>query len=112
MNPFLSLLNSHRENVVRLREADRLREQLGTISTPMLREMHDRFAETEPGALAVIEKANDPLTRSVLVLRFVEGLEWKEVASQLGGGSTEGNAKMIVYRFLQALEQKSKTASP
>ena len=112
MTKSLTLLNQHRENVVRLREAEQLREAFGTISTPMLRELHKRFAETELGALAVIEKADDPLTRSVLILRYVEGLKWQDVASQLGSSSTTGSVKMMTRRFLQKLDEQSKTASP
>lgn len=109
MNQFLCLLNEHRENVVKLREAEQLRELVGsnTISTPLLRELHERFAETEPGALTVIEKADDPLTRSVLVLRFIEGLEWRDVALQLGGSNRTGCVKMICYRFLGTLEKQT-----
>ena len=44
---------------------------------------------------------DDSLTRQIFTLRFIEGLTWRQVATKIGGGNTEGGIKNICYRFLE-----------
>jgi len=42
----------------------------------------------------------DSLTRLVFHYRFVDGLNWIQVAQRIGGGNTEGGVKKRCYRYL------------
>lgn len=48
-----------------------------------------------------IESVPDPITRRCLELRYREGLPWAEVARRIGGGNSENNVRMRVYRYLR-----------
>ena len=42
----------------------------------------------------------DSLTRQIFTLRFVNGLNWNQVALHIGGGNTGDGVKKVCYRFL------------
>lgn len=50
---------------------------------------------------AYIDGVEDSLTRQILSLRYVNGLNWQQVADCVGGGNTEYNVKNICYRYLK-----------
>lgn len=43
----------------------------------------------------------DSLTRQVYQYRFVNGLDWVQVAEHIGGGNTESGVKKRCYRYLK-----------
>ncbi|MGN0557380.1 MAG: hypothetical protein ACI4IV_05990 [Acutalibacteraceae bacterium] len=43
----------------------------------------------------------DSLTRQIFQLRFINGLNWRQVAFSIGGGNTEAGVKMACYRYLK-----------
>lgn len=48
-----------------------------------------------------IDSIPDPLTRQIFTLRFVNGLNWNQVALHVGGGNTGDGVRMHVKRFLR-----------
>lgn len=51
---------------------------------------------------AYIDGVEDSLTRQILSLRYVNGLNWQQVADNVGGANTEGSVKQLAYRYLKA----------
>lgn len=49
---------------------------------------------------AYIDGVEDSLTRQILSLRFINGMNWQQVADCVGGGITEYSVKHICYRYL------------
>lgn len=47
-----------------------------------------------------IASVEDSLIRQILTLRFVNGLSWKQVAENIGGGNTADGVRMLCDRFL------------
>lgn len=47
-----------------------------------------------------IVSVEDSLIRQILALRFINGLSWRQVAENIGGGNTADGVKKICYRFL------------
>jgi hypothetical protein len=45
---------------------------------------------------------DDSLTRQILQYRFINGLEWNEVANCIGGNMNENCAKKICSRYLRS----------
>lgn len=43
----------------------------------------------------------DSLTRQIFTLRFVNGLDWAQVAYSIGGGNTADSVKKTCYRYLR-----------
>jgi len=37
----------------------------------------------------------------MLTYRYVEGMNWQQVANKMGGGNTEEGCKQAVHRFLK-----------
>lgn len=48
----------------------------------------------------------DSLLRQIFTYRFVNGLPWSQVAAYVGGGNTEGNVRMLCYRYLRQSVKK------
>lgn len=42
----------------------------------------------------------DSLTRQIFTLRFINGLQWKQVAAHIGGNNTEDSVKKTCYRYI------------
>lgn len=47
-----------------------------------------------------IADVDDPLMRSILALRFVNGLPWRQVAMSIGGNNTADSVRKACIRFL------------
>lgn len=66
-------------------------------------------AEVEQSAAAVtawIGAIEDIPTRIIFRLRFLRGLEWKAVATLIGGGNTRSSVKTRAYRYMEAHHDK------
>lgn len=48
-----------------------------------------------------IANVQDSLTRQIMVLRFVNGMSWNQVAMSVGGGNTEDSVKKVCYRYVK-----------
>jgi hypothetical protein len=48
----------------------------------------------------------DSLTRQIFTLRFVNGLNWRQVAAQIGGYNTAKNLSNICYRYIEKTEDE------
>lgn len=66
-------------------------------------ELHLRQSRREYARLTgYIQTVDDPRMRMLLYLRYVCGMNWRQVARAAGGGNTEDGVKKAVYRFLQS----------
>lgn len=54
-----------------------------------------------------IASVPDSLTRQIMVLRFINGLSWWQVAYSIGGNNTGDSVRMNVKRYLQMENQKT-----
>lgn len=52
-------------------------------------------------ALAYIDNIEDDITKLIFRYRFIDGLEWKTIALEMGGGN-EGSIKQTVYRHIKS----------
>lgn len=50
-----------------------------------------------------IDECDNPQIRIILMHRFVDFLQWKDVAAKLGGNNTEDSVKKTCYRFLKKI---------
>jgi len=48
-----------------------------------------------------IVSIDDSLIRQIMTLRYVEGMGWKQVAQNIGGGNTADSVRMIHNRHLE-----------
>lgn len=48
-----------------------------------------------------IESISDSKIRMILTLRYVNGLNWRQIAFSIGGNNTEESVKKAAYRFLK-----------
>ena len=60
--------------------------------------------------LKYIDTIDDVLTFNIFVYRFIECLDWKDVAAQVKGGNTVDSVKSICYRYLGLPSTSSGTA--
>lgn len=47
-----------------------------------------------------IDSIDDVMTRLIFQYRFIDGLRWEDVASQVGGKNTANSVRMTCYRYL------------
>lgn len=48
-----------------------------------------------------IESIDDSLIRQVIILKYIEGLTWNQVAAKIGGGTTADSLRMMLNRYLK-----------
>jgi hypothetical protein len=48
-----------------------------------------------------IESIEDSQIRMIMSLRYINGLDWSQVAYSIGGGNSDKSVQMIVNRFLK-----------
>ncbi len=81
-------------------QTDELNRELGkTIRT--LRQRRIQAVRTYRELMNIIGKATDPLIRQALILRYVEGHRWEEVADRIGGNNTGDSVRKMVERYLR-----------
>ena len=54
---------------------------------------------------AFINEIDDPLLRQILLSRYVDGLQWDQIAALIGGDNTAGSVRKIAERYLKTLPQ-------
>lgn len=70
---------------------DRLRRRLAEL---------EKLVEELESFIAGIE---DSLTRQAIILKYVQGMEWEQVAVTIGGGNKADSLRKRVERFLKKL---------
>lgn len=70
-----------------------------------LREQVRRYEAEKKALEDFIDSVEDYHIRSILLHRFVDNLEWNEVAAMIGGGNTEDSVRMACKRFLENSEK-------
>ena len=50
--------------------------------------------------IVYISKIDDSMIRQIIFLRFIQGLTWVQVASEIGGGNSPDSIRMMVKRYL------------
>ncbi len=83
------------ENARAIRES---RESIRQITVAGIHQAEAQCAEIE----AWITGISDRRIQRYVILRYVDGLNWKEIAAKVGG--TPDAVKKALYRFLQAQE--------
>ncbi len=48
-----------------------------------------------------INNIDDSLIRQIITLRYINGLEWKQVAASIGGNNTADSVRKIAERYLK-----------
>lgn len=56
---------------------------------------------------AFINDITDPLLRQILLYRYVDNLQWPQIAARIGGDNTAGSVRKIVDRYLNSLAAKT-----
>ena len=62
------------------------------------KELRAEISAAEPEILEFIRTIDDGKTRVIFRLRFIRGMSWGEVASTIGGWTTESTVKRKCYR--------------
>lgn len=65
-----------------------------------------QIAKEEQHAVAYIEAVEDEQMRTIMRLRFLRCLEWRDAAHIIGGGNTEEGVKTACYRYLKPKKVK------
>lgn len=71
---------------------------------PVIADLREQVRKYEVEQKAIEEYINsveDYHVRSILLHRFVDGLEWNEVAARVGGCNTEDSVRKACNRFLE-----------
>ena len=63
-------------------------------------QIQDEIDQQEPAIASFIDGIDDAQLRTILRLRFLRGLTWRDVAANIGGRNTESSVKMVCYRYL------------
>lgn len=69
-----------------------------------IKALQEEIAVHEATILSFIQSIPDPRTRTIFRLRFLRGLQWKEVAGAIGGRNSISAVKATCYRFIQKQE--------
>ena len=82
------------------RDYARMRSLLSTRKSIL----HSLRAESEQSVndvLVFINGIEDAHIRRIVTMRYVDGLKWRQIAKNVGGGNTEDSVRKIVERFLE-----------
>lgn len=59
---------------------------------------------------AFINGIEDPLLRQILLYRYVDNLQWRQIAARVGGDNTASSVRKIAERYLKTLPQDTSKA--
>ena len=71
--------------------------------------LHSLRAESEQSVndvLVFINGIEDAHIRRIVTMRFIDGLKWRQIAQNVGGGNTEDSVRKTVERFLEREDNK------
>ena len=61
-----------------------------------MNELHSKY----DAICAEIYAVKDSQVRLILLLRYVDGMSWRNIAARVGGGNTSDSVRMMHNRFL------------
>ena len=61
----------------------------------------DDLMDLRAEILEFVEGIDDSLLRQIIVLRHVNGLSWRQVAREIGGGNTADGVRMLHDRYFE-----------
>lgn len=67
----------------------------------LLNEKRKEYQQLRNEAVKFIHDIPDSFTRQLLTCRYIDGMSWKQVASQIGGSNTEDSVRMACDRFMK-----------
>lgn len=67
----------------------------------ILNALKSEIEETVNDVQIYINSIEDSHTRRILSMRYVDGMTWKQVAKNVGGGNTEDAVRKTIERFLE-----------
>jgi len=74
-----------------------------------VRRLQKKFNERIEKLTALVEEVNDyvesiddSLIRQIIILRYIDGYTWEQVAAHIGGNNTADSVRMMHNRFLQS----------
>lgn len=83
-----------------------VKDRVGSLATDIahvdarLTALRTAVAESEARVSPFIDSIEDVVTATIFRLRFLKGLEWKDVAAVVGGRNTAETVKKQCYRYL------------
>lgn len=77
-----------------MRELEKTRALVGVLKRQAAREYRR--------ILKWVDSIDDAQTREIVVLRYVNGLPWQQVAASVGGGNTADSVRKVAARYLKA----------
>jgi hypothetical protein len=87
-------------------QSPNIRDKVGSLAVELadlrerLRFLCEQVKKEERQILDFTDGIDDPQVRTIIMLRFLKGLTWSEVAQFIGGGNTENGVMMAVRRYL------------
>lgn len=54
---------------------------------------------------AFVNDIDDPLLRQIILYRYVDRLQWRQIAARIGGNNTEDSVRLMVNRYLNSLKK-------
>jgi len=67
------------------------------------REKLERLYEGRREAEKLLDSIKDSKARIIIRYRYIDGMEWQDIANKLGGSNTEASVKMYSKRILENL---------
>ena len=71
-----------------------------------IRSLHSEVERDEERVAAFIDTIEAAYIRTILRLRFIRCLTWKEVAHTIGGRNTSDGVRMVCYRYMNKRSQQ------
>ena len=90
---------------VALLEKDKFAEDVCTLEAKIKRHLRDCL-DLYSEIMDFVNSISDPFLRLIVSLRYVNGLEWEQVAMHIGGGNTAESVRKSCDRHLKKFLKK------
>ena len=67
----------------------------------ILHALRSEIEQSTNDVLEFINSIDDSHVRRIVTMRFVDGMKWRQIALNIGGGNTEDSVRKTVERFLE-----------
>ena len=67
----------------------------------ILHALRSEIEQSTNDVLEFINSIDDSHVRRIVPMRFVDGMKWRQIALNIGGGNTEDSVRKTVERFLE-----------
>ena len=81
-------------------DQDELGRKMSRLKKRLQRRVDD-LMDLRTEILEFVESIEDSLLRQVIILRHVNGLGWRQVAREVGGGNTADGVRMLHDRYFE-----------